>query len=104
VSTAVKEVEQALVNLHSSDQRQQDLQQALTGYQASFKATESKVRAGFANLIELEESRRSMLQTETNLLNLAESRTNAWITLYRAAGGDWQKVADNTQISTESSK
>jgi outer membrane protein TolC len=91
VRTAVKEVEQALVNLHSSELRRQNLQQALTGYQASFKATESKVRAGFANLIELEESRRSMLQTETNLLNLAESRSNAWIALYRAAGGDWQQ-------------
>ena len=90
IRVAVKEVESALVTLHSSAQRQSDLQQALTGYQASFKATESKVRAGFANLIELEQSRRDALQTETNLLNLETNRTNAWIALYRAAGGDWQ--------------
>jgi outer membrane protein, multidrug efflux system len=92
IRVAVKEVESALVTLHSSAQRHNDLQQALVGYQASFKATEAKVRAGFANLIELEQSRRDALQTETNLLNLMQSRTNAWVTLYRAAGGDWQNV------------
>ena len=102
IRVAVKEVESALVTLHSSAQRHTDLQQALTGYQASFKATESKVRAGFANLIELEQSRRDALQTETNLLNLETNRTNAWITLYRAAGGDWQST--DSSKPTESSK
>ena len=92
IRVAVKEVESALVTLHSSAQRQADLQQALTGYQASFKATESKVRAGFANLIELEQSRRDALQTETSFLNLLQSRTNAWVALYRAVGGDWQNA------------
>lgn len=94
IRVAVKEVESALVTLHSSAERQSDLQQALIGYQASFKATEAKVRAGFANLIELETSRRDKLQTETNLLNVETSRTNAWIALYRAAGGDWQTARD----------
>ncbi len=90
VRTAVKEVESALVNLHSYAVRDTDLAQALQGYQASFKATEAKVNAGFANLIELEESRRIALQTETALINLEQDRINAWISLYRAAGGDWQ--------------
>ena len=80
------------MTLHSSGQRHDDLQQALTGYQASFKATEAKVRAGFANLIELEQSRRDALQTETSFLNLLQSRTNAWVALYRAVGGDWQNA------------
>lgn len=102
IRVAVKEVESALVTLHSSAQRQNDLQQALIGYQASFKATEAKVRAGFANLIELEQSRRDALQTETNLLNLMQSRTNTWVTLYRATGGDWQNT-DNVK-PMESSK
>ena len=92
IRVAVKEVESALVTLHSSGQRHDDLQQALTGYQASFKATEAKVRAGFANLIELEQSRRDALQTETSFLNLLQSRTNAWVALYRAVGGDWQNA------------
>ena len=101
VRVAVKEVENALVNLHSSELRHNDLQAALIGYGASFKATEAKVRAGFANLIELETSRRDALQTEINLLNLLQSRTNAWVSLYRAAGGDWQKTnMSNAQIES----
>jgi NodT family efflux transporter outer membrane factor (OMF) lipoprotein len=105
IRVATKEVESALVALHSSAQRNTDLQQALSGYQASFKATEAKVRAGFANLIELEQSRRDALQTETNLINLLQNRSNAWVLLYRAAGGDWQnaQTADSAEFM-ESSK
>ena len=106
VRTAVKEVEQALVSLHSAELRQADLQQALSNYKASFSATEAKVRAGFANLIELETSRRDALQTETNLLNLLQNRTNAWVSLYRAAGGDWyaNSVTSKENMQTESTK
>jgi outer membrane protein, multidrug efflux system len=99
IRVATKEVENALVTLHSSEQRQTNLQQALIGYQASFTATEAKVRAGFANLIELETSRRDALQTETNLNNLLQNRSNAWVALYRAAGGDWQTLAANTEAT-----
>ena len=95
VRAAVKEVETALLSLHSTAARQQDLQKAIVGYQASFQATEAKVKAGFANLLELEESRRLTLQTQTNLINVMLSRTNAWVSLYRAAGGGWQNVAAN---------
>jgi outer membrane protein, multidrug efflux system len=90
IRTAVKEVESALINLHSYSVRDADLTEALQGYQASYKATEAKVKAGFANLIELEDSRRVALQTETALINLEQDRINAWISLYRSAGGDWQ--------------
>ena len=106
VRTAVKEVEQALVSLHSAELRQADLQLALNSYKASFTATEAKVRAGFANLIELETSRRDALQTETNLLNLLQNRANAWVSLYRAAGGDWHAnlVTSTDKMQTESTK
>lgn len=107
---AVKEVETALVDLHSTQMRHTDLQLALVGYRASFKATQAKVSAGFANLLELEESRRLALQTEINLINMLQTRTNAWVSLYRAAGGNWQYAqVSNSQITnsekpTESSK
>ena len=90
VRYAVKEVEEALVNLHSANIRQADIAEAAKGYRASFVATETKVKAGFANLIELEEQRRTVLVTETTALNNLKQRTQAWISLYRAAGGGWQ--------------
>jgi outer membrane protein, multidrug efflux system len=99
IRVAVKEVEGALLSLHSSELRHADLQKALLGYDASFKATDAKVRAGFANLLELEESRRLALQTEINIANVLQSRMNAWVTLYRAAGGDWQKEAINEAVN-----
>lgn len=99
VRVAVKEVESALVNLHSDEARNEDLKLALQGYQASFKATEAKVKAGFANLIELEDSRRVALQTATALNTLEQDRINAWISLYRSAGGDWQtNKAEETNV------
>jgi outer membrane protein, multidrug efflux system len=108
VRTAVKEVETALVNLHSYSTRDADLRQALQGYQSSLKATEAKVKAGFANLIELEDSRRVALQTETALINLEQDRMNAWISLYRSAGGDWQtstkKINKDTLLETSTSE
>jgi len=90
VRYAVKEVEDALVNLHSANIRQADITEAQKGYQASFTATEIKVKAGFANLIELEEQRRTLLSTETTALNNQKQRAQAWVSLYRAAGGGWQ--------------
>lgn len=102
VRNAVKEVENALVTLHSTQDRQQDIQDALSGYQASFVAATERVKAGFANRIELEENRRLALQALTNSINLLKERNNAWIALYRAAGGGWQgksqlaSTADNT--------
>lgn len=90
VRNAVKEVENALVTLHGTQDRQQDIQDALNGYQASFVAATERVKAGFANRIELEENRRLALQALTNSISLLKERNNAWIALYRAAGGGWQ--------------
>jgi NodT family efflux transporter outer membrane factor (OMF) lipoprotein len=97
VRNAVKEVEQALVNLHSSEQRQPDIQTALNGYQASFEATQTKVNAGFANLIELEEQRRVLIAAQTNMITNQKLRALSWVSLYRAAGGGWDKT---TQTET----
>ena len=92
VRYAVKEVESALVNLHSAEIRQADIERSISAYKKALSATQEKVKAGFANLLELEESRRYALQAETNRVNLLKERNNAWISLYRAAGGGWDKA------------
>jgi NodT family efflux transporter outer membrane factor (OMF) lipoprotein len=91
VRNAVKEVEQTLLNLHSTQTRQPDLEAALNGYQAAFNATQTKVNAGFANLIELEEQRRMLIAAQTNTLNNQKLRAQSWVSLYRATGGGWSK-------------
>lgn len=92
VRNAVKEVEQALVNLHSTEVRQADNETALNGYQASFDATQTKVNAGFANLIELEDQRRVLIAAQNNAINNQKLRALSWVSLYRAAGGGWDKT------------
>jgi NodT family efflux transporter outer membrane factor (OMF) lipoprotein len=89
VRRAVSDVEQALVTLDSARARVGDAVAAAEGFRASFTATEARHRAGLASLVELEDARRSQLAAETALVSLQRELHNAWISLYRAAGGGW---------------
>ncbi|WP_019573918.1 efflux transporter outer membrane subunit [Curvibacter lanceolatus] len=89
VRQAVREVEEALLNLASAQQRQHDAQQASEGYERVLQHTQTRQRAGLASLAEVEEARRSALAAQTSLSTLALERQLAWINLYRAAGGGW---------------
>ncbi len=86
---AVREVEEALVNLHSTAGRSGDAQVALDGYRYSFRATEDLYKNGLASLLQLEDARRTYLAAEIALVNLQRERNAAWVALYRAAGGGW---------------
>jgi multidrug efflux system outer membrane protein len=89
VRQAVREVEEALVNLQSTGVRNDDAVIATEGYRQSFAATEARYRSGLASLVELEDSRRTALAAETSLVTLQRERVAAWIALYRAVGGGW---------------
>lgn len=100
VRNAVREVEEALVNLQSTVDRDADAALATEGYRASFSATEARYKAGLASLVELEEARRTALAAETALIGLQRERTGAWIALYRAAGGGWSADTNALAPST----
>lgn len=89
VRQAVREVEEALINLDSTAARGEDARVAVEGYRASFNATEARYKGGLASLVELEEARRNRLASENALVALERERRAAWIALYRAAGGGW---------------
>ena len=89
VRQAVREVEQALVNLQSTAARGDDATQAYQGYRASLTATEARYSSGLASLVELEEARRSALASADALVILQRERVQAWVALYRATGGGW---------------
>ncbi len=93
VRQAVREVEEALVNLDSTRSRSDDAAVATEGYRASFAATEARYRSGLASLVELEDARRTLLAAETGLLGLQRERIAAWVALYRAVGGGWTPEA-----------
>ncbi len=90
VRQAVSEVEQALVAVESTRARIGEAREAAQGFSASFIATEARYRAGLASLVELEDARRTQLAAQTAVAGLERDMNNAWIQLYRAAGGGWQ--------------
>ena len=94
VRQAVREVEDALLSLASTDARKEDAAAARNGYATSFEATRARFAAGSASLPELEDARRSLLGAQNTLLQLELERTTAWINLYRALGGGWAANAN----------
>jgi outer membrane protein, multidrug efflux system len=89
---AVREVEDALVTLNSTASRLNDINKAAEGFKATLDATQTRYQANLANLFELEEARRASFQAESNVHSLENERVLAWIALYRAMGGGWNKV------------
>lgn len=89
VRQAVREVEEALINLESTAARAEDVRISVEGYLSSFNATEARYKGGLASLVELEEARRNRLSAEITLVTLERERRGAWVALYRAAGGGW---------------
>ncbi|HEY1044452.1 MAG TPA: efflux transporter outer membrane subunit [Telluria sp.] len=94
---AVREVEETLVTLASTDARAADAQLALAGYRIAFVAAEDRYRNGLGSLIELEDARRTLLAAENAVIALARERSSAWVGLYRAAGGGWNSTAPAPQ-------
>lgn len=87
VRQAVREVENALASIASTQERAVFAQTAALGYRATFTATQAKHRAGLASTLELEETRRLAMLADGALLDLGGEEVAAWIALYRAAGG-----------------
>ena len=90
VRNAVREVEEALVNLQSTESRAEDSKVSTQGYTESLAATQSRFSQGLASLVELEDARRNALASESAQLALGLERNRAWVALYRALGGGFE--------------
>ncbi|KNZ32220.1 MAG: RND transporter [Methylibium sp. NZG] len=86
---AVREVEEALIALKSTADRNADAVVATEGFAASYVATQARYQGGLASLFELEDARRTAVQAQSALIELQRERVAAWISLYRALGGGW---------------
>ncbi len=91
VRQAVREVEEALVNLQATDARGGDAEAAVRDYQASFDAAQARYDSGLASLFELEDARRTLFAAQTARVSLQRERAQAWVALYRALGGGWSR-------------
>lgn len=91
VRQAVREVEEALIKLQSTEARQAHAEVSRQGYAQSLAATQVRYDQGLASLVELEDARRMALASQSNLLGLVLERNLAWVALYRALGGGWDR-------------
>jgi multidrug efflux system outer membrane protein len=83
VRQAVREVEEALVNLDATDARTTDADSAVQNYQASFNATQARYSSGLASLFELEDSRHRPPR-----LRRRHEKNETFHSRHRAAGAD----------------
>ncbi|AGU50158.1 putative RND efflux transporter, NodT family [Variovorax paradoxus B4] len=104
VRQAVREVEEALVNLDATDARAADADSAVKNYQASFDATQARYQSGLASLFELEDSRRTLFAAQTSRVSLQRERTEAWVALYRSMGGGWARPESPSMTSNPAAK
>jgi len=106
VRQAVREVEQALIQLQATDARGADADIAVQNFQASFNAAQARYQSGLASLFELEDQRRQLFAAQTARVALQQERAQAWVSLYRSMGGGWTRdaavasTATNTQTGT----
>jgi outer membrane protein, multidrug efflux system len=102
VRQAVREVEEALVNLDATEARTTDADSAVKNYQASFDATQARYSSGLASLFELEDSRRTLFTAQTARVTLQRERAEAWVSLYRSMGGGWNRPESSMTSSSTS--
>ncbi len=95
VRQAVREVEEALINLASTTDRAGDAQTSVSNYQASFDATRARYDAGLASLFDLEQARRTLFAAQTAQVALRRERAEAAVALYRAMGGGWSRTGND---------
>ena len=93
VRQAVREVEEALVVLDSTVQREADTRAVHDARLQNLAAAQNRERNGLASTLEVEEARRAVLAAQADVLALQLERKRAWVALYRAAGGGWERPA-----------
>jgi outer membrane protein, multidrug efflux system len=99
---AVREVEEALTRIDSVQKRDADTKSSFANYEAFEKAAQARLSAGVGSVLELEDARRLVLGAQVNVLTLERERMTAWISLFRAVGGDWNPNTAQSVLSRAS--
>ena len=94
---AVRDVETALVNLHSAQQRTANTKIAVDGFDKAFAAANAKYKAGMGSMLELENARRNLNNARLGQSALQQQTESAWVALYRALGGGWTQTGNPSQ-------
>ncbi|MAK55839.1 MAG: RND transporter [Pusillimonas sp.] len=91
VLTALREVEDYLVDLNSLEQEQQSQQRALTAARESLRLTMNQYNAGLIDYLSVVQVETTALTAERASLSLSADRLIAAVQLIAALGGGWQQ-------------
>ncbi len=89
VRAAVREVEEALVQLQLNADRREQVQRSFANARQVHEAALTRQRQGMATGLEVQEARRGWLAADAQRIALQWEGRRAWVALYRAAGGGW---------------
>lgn len=89
VKKAVREIEEALVNLDGANRRRSKAAEAAAMHQAYYESVQAQWQEGGRTLLELEDARRLALEAEVEHLGLLRDQVQYWVALYKAIGGGW---------------
>lgn len=101
VLTALREVEDYLVQRHTQDLEQEAQDQALQAARLSLQLTENQYQAGMIDYLSVVQVQTSALNTERATLSLVADRLVTSVQLIAALGGGWQPepVSENLLIN-----
>ncbi len=92
VRGAVREVEEALVQLQLNSDRIEQAQRSYSYAQQMHTAVLARQRQGMATGLEVQEALRGLLAADAQRTGLMWDSRRAWVGLYRAAGGGWDST------------
>ncbi len=90
VIASLRDVEGALVAYFDEQRRRAILAEQVTANRRSLQLTEDLYQAGLASDLSVLEARKTLLISETSLVNSQQSLTSDLIALYKALGGNWE--------------
>ena len=93
VRAAVREVEEALVQLQLNADRSEQAQRSHNNAKQVLDALLARQRQGMATGLEVQDARRGLLAADAQRTGLQWESRRAWVALYRAAGGGWDSTS-----------
>jgi len=94
VLTALEDVENALISLANTRQRQEQLAQAEASAKLAWQLAQQQYTAGLADFQSVLDTQRTLLNVEDQLTNSNGEYSSAQIQLYKALGGGWTSEAE----------
>ncbi len=101
VITAFKEVEDALVEIHTLKDELQARQDHVNAAQNALRLSAERYDKGVTSYLELIESQRQAFEAELSLSETTQMLFNGYVKLYKALGGGWLSEEEMNQNSQE---